>query len=76
MKEKISYAVKIDPELRSQVKRFCETRGLKQNFFVEKALMEQLGREELLEDMADLKRLRPEEAQALGWATYKAKRRP
>ena len=35
---KISYAVKVDPRLINKVKEYCIGHGLKQGFFVEKAL--------------------------------------
>lgn len=72
---KIAYALKISPQLRNRVRAFCEARGIKQGFFVERALEEHLEREELLEDTKDLKRLKPEEALATDLAAYLARRR-
>ncbi len=67
---KTTLAVKVDAGLLKQVRRFCEEHGLKQGFLVEKALREQLGQEELLEDLLDFKRLRPTEKEALSYEEY------
>ena len=61
---KTPYAVKINPLLRERVQQYCASRGLKQGAFVERALQEQLTREELLEGLADVKRLKSKEARA------------
>jgi hypothetical protein len=74
MINKISYAIKIDPGIVSRVKKFCLEHGLKQGFFVEKALRDQLSREELTEDILDLKSLRSEEAGAISLEAYLKKR--
>jgi len=71
---KMSYAVKIDPNLASRIKAFCVVHGLKQGFFVEKALREQLAREELAEDLLDLKSLRSQEDSAIDFKEYLKKR--
>ena len=71
---KISYAVKIDPGLISKIKAFCIVHGMKQGFFVEKALREQLAREELREDLLDFKTLRYQEDSAIGFEEYLKKR--
>ncbi len=71
---KVPYAVKINALLREQVQRYCAERGLKQGHFVEKALQEQLAREELLEDLADFKRLKSQEALAIELPAYLAQR--
>ncbi len=71
---KISYAIKINPRVVTMLKRFCFEHGIKQGFFVEKALREQLAREELAEDFRDLKSLRSQERQAIGLEEYLKKR--
>ena len=71
---KISYAVKINPDLISKIKVYCVAHGMKQGFFVENALREQLAREELREDLLDLKSLRSEEASAVSFEDYLKKR--
>ena len=63
--EKATLAVKINPEISSRVKEFCIGHGIKYGFFVEKALQERLEREELKEDLLDMKMLREEEKSAL-----------
>lgn len=71
---KISYAVKIDPSLIKKIKEFCVQHGIKQGFFVEKALREQLAREELTEDLLDFKSLRIQEESAISFEDYLKKR--
>ena len=68
-------AVKIDYSVAEKVKLFCRERGLKYGFFVEKAILEQLAREELKEDLVDLKNLRVLENQAVALDDYLQKRR-
>ena len=67
---KVSYAVKIDSKLVNRLKKFCLEHGIKQGFFVEKALEEQIAREELNEDLLDLKKLRAEEGKAVSLEEY------
>lgn len=71
---KISYAVKIDPTIIKKVKEFCVQHGIKQGFFIEKALREQLTREELTEDLLDFKNLRVQEESAISFEDYLKKR--
>lgn len=76
MKEaKTTLAVKVDYGVAERVKRFCRERGLKYGFFVEKAILEQISREQLKEDLIDLKDLRPFERQAVPLDDYIKKRR-
>ncbi|PIR66017.1 MAG: hypothetical protein COU52_00995, partial [Candidatus Omnitrophica bacterium CG10_big_fil_rev_8_21_14_0_10_43_8] len=72
---KISYAVKIDPNIIVKIKLYCVVHGIKQGFFVEKALKEQLVREDLREDLLDLKALRSQEDSAIDFEEYLKKRR-
>ncbi len=71
---KMSYAVKIDPSLIKKIKEFCIQHGVKQGFFVEKALKEQLAREDLTEDLLDFKGLRIQEESAISFEDYLKKR--
>ena len=71
---KISYAIKIDPGIVAKIKQFCLEHGIKQGFFVEKALREQLAREELTEDLLDFKSLRSQEGGAMSFEEYLKKR--
>ncbi|MDP2921884.1 MAG: hypothetical protein Q8O12_05935 [Candidatus Omnitrophota bacterium] len=71
---KISYAVKVDGRLISKIKEFCAEHGVKQGFFVEKALKEQLAKEELHEDMLDFKTLTAQDASAISFEEYLKKR--
>jgi len=68
-------AVKVNYSIASRVKKFCRERGIKYGFFVEKALEERLDREELKEDLLDLKTLRGAEKEAVFFEEYLAKRR-
>ena len=68
-------AVKVDYKIASRVKKFCKERGIKYGFFVEKALEERLDREELKEDLLDLKTLRNLEKEAISLEEYLQKRR-
>jgi hypothetical protein len=72
---KTTLAVKIDYEIANQVKKFCKERGIKYGFFVEKALEERLEREELKEDLLDLKTLRSLEKEAISLEKYLKKKR-
>ena len=72
---KTTLAVKVNYKIANQVKKFCRERGIKYGFFVEKALEERLEREELKEDLLDLKTLRSLEKEALSLEKYLEKRR-
>ena len=67
---KTSYAVKLDPELLDDVKDFCDEKGYKQSSFVEKALREQMEREELKEDIFDLVQFKAQEGLAVPLKDY------
>mgnify|MGYP001341997286 CR=1 FL=1 len=68
-------SIKIEKSLIQQIKEFCQDRGLKQGFFVEKAIKSQLEREEMIEDIVDLKEFGPQEKSAVSFDTYLKKRR-
>jgi hypothetical protein len=75
MKEqKTTLAVKVNYAVAERVKRFCRERGVKYGFFVEKAILEQLSREELKEDLVDMKDLRALENQAIPLDDYLKRR--
>lgn len=73
--EKTILAVKVNYAVAERVKQYCRERGLKYGFFVEKAILEQLAREALKEDLVDLKSLRELEQQAVSLDEYLKKRR-
>jgi hypothetical protein len=76
MKEqKTILAVKVNEAVAERVRLFCRERGVKYGFFVEKAIVEQLAREELKEDLVDLKNLRGLEQEAVSLDEYLKKRR-
>jgi len=72
---KTTLAVKVDYKTSAKVKKYCKERGIKYGFFVEKALEERLEREELKEDILDLKTLSGEEKLAIPFKEYLKKRR-
>jgi hypothetical protein len=72
---KTTLAVKVEYKIANKVKTFCRERGIKYGFFVEKALEESLEREELKEDLLDLKTLRSLESEAISIEDYLKKRR-
>ncbi len=72
---KTTLAVKVDYKIVNKIKAFCRERGIKYGFFVEKALEERLEREELKEDLLDLKTLRSLEKEAISIEDYLKKRR-
>lgn len=65
--KKVTLAVKVNYNIAERVKKLCRARGFKCGFFVEKALKEHLEREELKEDVLDLKTLRAFEKKAIPW---------
>jgi len=71
---KTTFAVKVDYKVVDKVKKFCRERGIKYGFFVEKAIEERLEREELKEDMLDMKALRSLEKNAISIEDYLKKR--
>jgi hypothetical protein len=73
--QKTTLAVKVNYSILNRVKKFCRERGIKYGFFVEKALEERLEREELKEDLLDLKTLRGQEKKAVPLEEYLKKRR-
>lgn len=72
---KTTLAVKVDSTVAERVKSFCRERGVKYGFFVEKALLEQMNREEIKEDLVDMKELRSLESQSDLLDDYLKKRR-
>lgn len=72
---KTTLAVKVDYQIANKVRLFCKERGIKYGFFVEKALEERLEREELKEDLLDLKTLKGQEHLAITYEDYLKKRR-
>lgn len=72
---KTSFAVKLDKALQKDVKEFCDERGLKQGAFVEKALREQMERNELAEDILDLYTLGSSEPKAINLDDYLKRRK-
>ena len=72
---KTTLAVKVNYKVVSRVKKYCKERGIKYGFFVEKALEERLEREELKEDLLDLKIFQNKEKEAILFEEYLKNRR-
>ena len=68
-------SIKIEKSLIQRIKEFCQEHGLKQGFFVEKALMSQLEKEEMIEDIVELKELRSQEKLAVPFEEYLKKKK-
>ena len=71
---KTTLAVKLDRQIAEKVKKFCSSHGVKQGFFVEKALEQKLEEEDLKEDLLDFKLHRCEEKSAISFEEYLRKR--
>lgn len=70
-----NYAVKLDSEFMKTLKGFCKEKGYKQSSFVEKALWEQMEREEMKDDIFDLVHLRSLESLARPLPEYERSRK-
>ncbi len=68
-------SIKIEKSLIQKIKDFCCDHGLKQGFFVEKAIMRQLENEEMVRDIVELKELSGEEKNAVSFGDYLKKRK-
>ena len=68
-------SIKIEKSLIQKIKEFCQLHGLKQGFFVEKAIKTQLEREEMVEDIVELKELRFQEKLAVPFEEYFKKKK-
>ena len=58
----VQLATRIDGRIKRAVEKYCESRGLKMNRFIEEALVDKL---EELEDIEDVKRIRAESTRPL-----------
>jgi hypothetical protein len=67
-------AFKIDEIVAERVKAFCRQRGIKYGFFIEKAIVAQMDRESLKENLVDIKALRELETRAVPLDEYAKKR--
>lgn len=67
---KQTLAVKIDPEILERMRQYCAQRGVKQGFFVEKALLAKMDKEEIEEDLMDLKRNKSSESLSMSFEDY------
>ena len=69
------FSIKIEKSIIEKIRDFCQAHGMKQGFFVEKALREQLEREEMAEDIIELKQLRYQEKSTSAFDEYLKKRK-
>ena len=67
---KVTFAVKLDENILSKLKKFCAEHGTKYSFFVERAVQEKLVEEEKKEDLLDFKTLHNEESHAMSFEEY------
>ena len=51
MGKNITFTMKIDASVRDMLKEFCRTRGLVMSAFLEKAIIDEIEKEELKEDL-------------------------
>jgi len=63
-------AVKVSFNILGRIKKFCRERSIKYCILVEEALEERVEREELKEDLVDLKTLRGQEKEAIPLEEY------
>lgn len=68
-------SIKIERSLIQKIREFCRFHGLKQGWFVENALKAQLDREEMIEDIVELKDLQIQEKSAVPFDDYLKKRK-
>ena len=59
---KVQISARIDTSLKSALERYCKSRGVVMNHFIQEALLDRL---EELEDVEDLKRIRHESTRPL-----------
>ena len=59
---KVQISARIDESLKAALERYCKSRGIVMNHFIQEALLDRL---EELEDIEDLKRLRHEPTRPL-----------
>jgi hypothetical protein len=64
MSKTVSFAIKTSESTVNRLKSYCKEHGIKLGFFVEKAILDEIKQEEMLEDSKDIIRLRHEEASA------------
>ena len=67
-------AFKIDEIVAEKVKSFCRQRGIKYGFFIEKAIVAQMERESLKENLVDVKTMRELENRAVHLMAVDGKR--
>lgn len=74
MSKTVSFALKIPGDTVSKLKEFCNSHGIKIGFFIQKAVLEKIEREEMVDDTRDIINLRHEETAAIEIGDYFAKR--
>ncbi|MEW6555763.1 MAG: hypothetical protein AB1349_00235 [Elusimicrobiota bacterium] len=74
MSRVISFAAKLPQDTITEIRKYCKEKGIKIGVFISHAIKEKIEREELLEDSADMMKLRFEESAATPLEDYFAKR--
>jgi len=67
---KITFAVKISPEVRAKLRIFCREKGLKQGFFIEKAIEDEIMKAENNEDILEFHKLKMQEKDAMDFEKF------
>ena len=75
MGKTVSFAIKASESTFSKLKKYCKEHGVKIGYFVEKAILDEISQEELLEDSKDIVRLRHEESAAIPLEDYFERRK-
>ena len=75
MSRTISFAIKTSESTVIRLKSYCKEHGIKLGFFVEKAILDEIEQEEMLEDSKDIIRLRHEESAAIPVEDYFERRK-
>ena len=71
MSESKPYCVRLSLVVRERVQQYCTKHGLKQGYFVERAILDKLEKES---DVIELKRLKVDEKQAIPFKEYLKRR--
>ena len=75
MNKTVSFAIKTSETTISKLRNYCKEHGVKIGFFVEKAILDEIEQEEMLEDSKDIIRLRHEESAAIPVEDYFERRK-
>jgi len=54
MQKNVTFTMKVDKDVRDLMKDFCRSRGFMMKSFIEKAILDEIEREELKEDLLSI----------------------